>query len=81
MTIVAEDDLAERIAHQDDVSAGGVDELGEGVVVCGERDDFFAAFLHFRQVPHIHPATPGLALRAHERHLIIFADGLTLRAD
>jgi hypothetical protein len=39
---VAEDDHAERVADQDHVDAGLVDQARGGIVVCGERGDGMA---------------------------------------
>ena len=41
---VAENDHAERIADQDQGDAGGVEQLGHGKIVGGERGDAAAVF-------------------------------------
>ena len=49
---MAEDDLAERIADQDEIDACLVDKARGGVVVGGERRDGLALALHFAERGH-----------------------------
>ena len=67
--IMAEHDLAQRIADKDDVDPARVDQTGEEVVVCGKRDDLLAAPLHLDHVAHgLAPHAP-LVVNAHSRSL------------
>ena len=50
--VVAEDDHGERVADQQEIDAGFVDEAGAGVVVRGERGDGLALALHFTERGH-----------------------------
>ena len=49
---MAEDDHGKRVADEQQVDAGFVDEAGAGVVVGGERGDGFALALHFAEGGH-----------------------------
>ena len=50
--VVAEDDHGERVADEEEVDAGFVDQARAGVVVGGERGDGFALALHFAKGGH-----------------------------
>ena len=49
---VAKDDHGERVADEDEIDAGLVDEARGGVVVGGERGDGLALALHFAEGGH-----------------------------
>ena len=50
---VAENDHGQRVADENEIDAGFVDEARSGVVVCGERGDGLALALHFAERRHV----------------------------
>jgi hypothetical protein len=49
---VAKRDHGERVADEEEIYSGFVNEAGAGVVICGERGDWLALALHFAEGGH-----------------------------
>jgi len=47
--LVTGHDIGRRIAHEDHVHAGGIDDPGHRIIVRGEHGDLLAALFHLRQ--------------------------------
>ena len=45
-SLVTFHDIGGRVADQDHVDFGGIEELGHGIVVCGKHGDFLAVLFH-----------------------------------
>ena len=50
--LVPKHNHAQRVADQDDVDAGFVEQPRRGIIVCGQRGDFLAALFHLAKIFH-----------------------------